>query len=69
MLAHGTTVATNALLEGNLAPVSLVTNEGLEDVIEIARQNRPSLYDQFGRPARALGAARPAVRCRRAAGR
>jgi N-methylhydantoinase A/oxoprolinase/acetone carboxylase beta subunit len=47
VLAHGTTVATNALLEGNLAPVTLVTNEGLEDVIEIARQNRPSLYDQF----------------------
>ncbi len=47
VLAHGTTVATNALLEGNLAPVALVTNEGLEDVIEIARQNRPSLYDQF----------------------
>ena len=45
LLAHGTTVATNALLEGRGAPVALVTNEGLEDVIEIARQNRPSLYD------------------------
>ncbi len=51
-LAHGTTVATNALLERQGAPVALVTNAGLEDVIEIARQNRPSLYDQWAdRPA------------------
>ena len=46
-LAHGTTVATNALLERTGAVVALVTNEGLEDVIEIGRQNRPSLYDQW----------------------
>ncbi len=46
-LAHGTTVATNALLEGRLGDVALVTNAGLEDVIEIARQDRPSLYDQW----------------------
>jgi N-methylhydantoinase A/oxoprolinase/acetone carboxylase beta subunit len=44
-LAHGTTVATNALLEGKTAPVALVTTEGLGDVIEIARQDRPALYD------------------------
>jgi N-methylhydantoinase A/oxoprolinase/acetone carboxylase beta subunit len=44
-LAHGTTVATNALLEGKGAPVALITTEGLGDVIEIARQDRPSLYD------------------------
>ena len=47
LLAHGTTVATNALLEGKSARVALVTNEGLSDVIEIARQDRPSLYDQW----------------------
>jgi N-methylhydantoinase A/oxoprolinase/acetone carboxylase beta subunit len=47
LLAHGTTVATNALLEGTVAAVALVTDEGLEDVIEIARQARPSLYDQW----------------------
>ncbi len=44
-LAHGTTVATNALLEGKGAPVAQVTTEGLRDIIEIARQDRPSLYD------------------------
>ena len=45
-LAHGTTVPTNALLERRGARVALVTNEGFADVIEIARQDRPSLYDQ-----------------------
>jgi N-methylhydantoinase A len=42
---HGTTAATNALLEGRGAEVALVTDEHYEDVIEIGRQNRPSLYD------------------------
>ncbi len=51
-LAHGTTVATNALLERRGARVALVTTAGFEDVIEIARQDRPSLYDQrVDRPA------------------
>jgi N-methylhydantoinase A/oxoprolinase/acetone carboxylase beta subunit len=47
LLAHGTTVATNALLERRGAAVALVTNEGLADVVEIGRQDRPSLYDQL----------------------
>jgi N-methylhydantoinase A/oxoprolinase/acetone carboxylase beta subunit len=47
LLAHGTTVATNALLERRGATVALVTNEGMRDLIEIARQDRPSLYDQL----------------------
>ena len=45
LLAHGTTVATNALLERKGATVALVTTQGLADVIEIGRQDRPSLYD------------------------
>jgi N-methylhydantoinase A len=44
-LAHGMTVATNALLERSGARTALVTTEGFRDVLEIARQNRPSLYD------------------------
>jgi N-methylhydantoinase A len=43
--AHGTTVATNALLERTGARTALLTTEGFRDVIEIGRQNRPSLYD------------------------
>ena len=45
LLAHGTTVATNALLERRGATVALITTRGFTDVIEIARQDRPSLYD------------------------
>ncbi len=41
----GTTVATNALLERRGARTALVTTEGFRDVLEIARQNRPALYD------------------------
>jgi 5-oxoprolinase (ATP-hydrolysing) len=47
VLAHGTTVATNALLERKGARVALVTTAGFADVIEIARQDRPSLYDPW----------------------
>jgi N-methylhydantoinase A/oxoprolinase/acetone carboxylase beta subunit len=45
LLAHGTTIATNTLLQQRGVRVALVTNEGFADVIEIARQARPSLYD------------------------
>ncbi len=44
-LVHGTTVATNALLERTGARTALITDRGLEDIIEIGRQDRPSLYD------------------------
>jgi N-methylhydantoinase A len=37
-------VATNALLEGNGAPVALVTTEGFGDRLQIGRQHRPQLY-------------------------
>src|ERR1041385_6777753 len=43
--AHGTTVATNALLERRGARTALLTTGGFRDVLEIARQTRPSLYD------------------------
>lgn len=40
LLVHGTTVATNALLERKLARVALVTTQGFRDVLAIGRQNR-----------------------------
>ncbi len=42
--AHGTTVATNALLEGRGARTVLVATEGFEDVVELGRQARADLY-------------------------
>lgn len=44
---HGTTVATNALLERRGARTALVTTPGFADVIEVGRQDRPTLYDSF----------------------
>ena len=46
-IVHGSTVATNALLERRGARIALVTTEGFEDILEIGRQARPSLYDFF----------------------
>jgi N-methylhydantoinase A len=45
VVAHGTTVATNALLERRGARTAFVTTRGFRDLLEIGRQNRPSLYD------------------------
>ncbi len=42
---HGTTVATNTLLERDGARTVLVSDEGTSDVLAIGRQDRPSLYD------------------------
>ena len=44
-IIHGSTVATNAILERKGARTALVTNHGFEDVIQIGRQNRSRLYD------------------------
>ena len=44
-VVHGSTVATNAILEKKGARTALVTNRRFEDVIEIGRQNRTRLYD------------------------
>jgi len=48
-LVHGSTVATNAILEKRGARTALITNRKFEDVIEIARQNRGELYNFFSR--------------------
>ncbi len=47
---HGSTVATNALLERKGARTALVTTRGFRDVLQIGRQNRPALYDLFADP-------------------
>jgi len=44
-LAHGTTVATNALIEKTGARLGLITTKGFKDLMEIGNQKRPSLYD------------------------
>ena len=44
-VVHGTTVATNAVLERKGAHTALVTTEGFGDLLEIGRQTRPKLYD------------------------
>nr|WP_321163594.1 hydantoinase/oxoprolinase family protein [Halorubrum sp. BV1] len=43
--SHAMTVSVNALLEGDGARTALVTTAGFRDVLEIGRQDRPSLYD------------------------
>jgi N-methylhydantoinase A len=45
ILIHGTTVATNALLERRGAVTALITTAGFRDVLVIGRGDRPSLYD------------------------
>lgn len=52
-VVHGSTVATNAVLEGKGARTAFVTTAGFEDTLHIARQDRPVLY--------ALEASRPPV--------
>ena len=46
-LMHGTTTATNALLERNYPDPAMVTTEGFRDTIEIGRQHREHLYDPY----------------------
>ncbi len=51
-LGHGTTVATNAVLEREWADTALVTTAGFRDALAIGRQDRPALYDlQAEKPA------------------
>jgi N-methylhydantoinase A/oxoprolinase/acetone carboxylase beta subunit len=44
-VVHGSTAATNALLERKGARTAFVTTAGFEDLLEIGRQNRPGLYN------------------------
>jgi N-methylhydantoinase A len=45
--AHGTTVATNTLIELDGAKCALITTKGFRDLLEIGRQKRPHLYDFY----------------------
>jgi len=51
---HGSTVATNALLERKGARTAFVTTVGFEDLLEIGRQNRSALYDLTPPPQRVV---------------
>ena len=44
-IVHGSTVATNALLERKGAPTALISTRGFKDLLQIGRQTRPALYD------------------------
>src|SRR5581483_1851333 len=44
---HGTTVATNALIQHKGVRTGLLTTDGFRDLLEIGRQKRPDLYDLF----------------------
>lgn len=44
-IIHGTTVATNAILERKGVKTAIIANKGFEDIIEIGRQNRKELYN------------------------
>ena len=45
MLVHGSTTATNALIERKYPQAAMITTEGFRDVIEIGRQRRKDLFD------------------------
>ena len=44
-IAHGTTVATNAVITGNTAPTALLTTRGFRDVLQLGRHNRGEPFD------------------------
>ncbi len=66
LVLHGSTVATNALLERKGAKTAFITNEGFEDIIEIGRQARDKLYDLHYRKPKPLvdRIARLGLKCR-----
>lgn len=46
-VVHATTIATNAVIEGKTARTALLVTHGFGDILEIARQTRPDLFDLF----------------------
>ena len=67
-LVHGTTVATNSLIERKTPRTAFITTEGFRDMLEIGRQVRPTLYDiHFEKPP-PPGAAQSLLRGQGAAG-
>lgn len=55
-IIHGSTIATNALLERKGAKVALLTTDGFTDLIDIGRQNRPEPYSfWFDQPVPLVG--------------
>jgi N-methylhydantoinase A len=53
-IVHGTTVATNAILERRGARLALVTTRGFRDVLELQRQERRNIWDLYVRKVEAL---------------
>lgn len=54
LLTYGTTVATNSLLERKGSRVGFITTEGFEDLLLIARQDRPDIFDLFAKKPKPL---------------
>jgi N-methylhydantoinase A len=49
-IVHGTTIATNAILENKGAKTALITTRGFRDVLELRRLRTPQLYDRYYQP-------------------
>jgi N-methylhydantoinase A len=49
-VVHGTTIATNAILQEETVRMALITTDGFRDVLELRRSRRPTLYDLTWRP-------------------
>ena len=54
-ILHGTTVATNALIERRGARAALLTTDGFRDVLELGRRDRPRMYGLWGRQQPLIG--------------
>ncbi len=64
-ILHGTTIATNAVIERKGARCALITTQGFRDVLELGRRDRPTMYGLEGVHEPLVP--RPALRGRRAA--